>query len=267
MDIFNTLLINPIINILLLFFFVLSAWNIPGAFGLAVIALTSSIRLAFQPFYGKQMETSRKLAEIKPEVDKLTEKYKNDKTKLQQEQLKLYQKHGINPASGCLVAILQIPFFIALYHVLRMFLEHGGLDTVADKVNQLVYFDFLKISHIDPWLFGFNLGVSPSQFREHGYQYLLIPLITAALQYFQVKLQTPPMPEPKEKKVVKKGDKPEAEDFQTVMQKQMKIMFPLMIGYFSYILPVGLALYWNVFSIISILQGKSQWKNKTKSKK
>ncbi|MFS8159055.1 MAG: YidC/Oxa1 family membrane protein insertase, partial [Candidatus Roizmanbacteria bacterium] len=77
--------------------------------------------------------------------------------------------------------------------------------------------------------------------------YLLIPLLTAFLQFVQFQVTTP-KPAPK-----KEGDKSEP-DMSTVMASQMKIMFPLMIGYFSYILPVGLAVYWNVFSIFSLFQ-------------
>jgi YidC/Oxa1 family membrane protein insertase len=108
----------------------------------------------------------------------------------------------------------------------------------------------LKISSIDPWFFGFNLAVSPKQ-GGHWF-YLLIPLITGILQYFQAVSMTPPAAKQENEKNKKEG----GDDFQKAMNTQMKFMFPIMIGWFSYTLPVGLSLYWNIFSLFSIYQGK-----------
>lgn len=250
MEIFNIILFNPITNALLLFFFVFLTLNIPGAFGWAIVALTVAIRAIMHPFYSRQTQMARKMEEMKPQLDKLTKKYGKDKTKLQQEQLKLYSQMGVNPASGCLLALLQIPIFIGLYRVLLLFLQNDGMDLVVKKVNGVAYVSFLKVSSIDPIFFGFNLVATPSQFQKVGLHYLLIPLVTAILQYFQAKATMPAQKKQTDKEKAK--DKPQS--FQQAMSSQMRLMFPLMIGYFSFILPVGLSIYWNVFSIFSILQ-------------
>lgn len=267
-DLFNTLLIHPIINLLLLFYYVCTNLGLPGAFGLAIVMLTLFIRILSNPLYKKQMHLAKQMQDLKPELDKLNEKYKNDKQRLQQEQIKLYQEKGINPAGGCIVAIVQIPVVIGLYRVLLMFLENGALDKAASKVNQFVYADFLKITHIDPWFFGFSLGVPPSHFKTVGFHYLIIPVITGLLQYVQFDLQAPkPAPKPVETDKNAKGkdskDKKKDEpDMQTAMSTQMRYLLPFMVGYFSYILPVGLALYWNVYSLFTIYQynNKLPWK-------
>jgi len=98
---FNTYLVFPILNLLILFYKVFLFIRLPGAFGFAIIALTAFVRLLFQPFFKRQMETASKMQELKPHLDKLSVKHKNDKKQLQQEQMKLYQQAGINPASGC----------------------------------------------------------------------------------------------------------------------------------------------------------------------
>ncbi|OGK39194.1 hypothetical protein A3F34_00440 [Candidatus Roizmanbacteria bacterium RIFCSPHIGHO2_12_FULL_44_10] len=261
---FNLILINPTVNALLIFLFVFHQLRIPGALGFAIIALTSSIRLLFNPLYQNQMKMAKEMELIRPELDKLSKQYKNDKQKLQQAQLKLYQDRGLNPASGCLGAIIQIPIFLALYQVLRMFLL-GSSKSVVLKVNELAYLPVIKIAQLDPHFLGFNLSVSPSQYKEFGWHYLLIPLITGALQYFQVIYQQGTPVKTEIKKIDGKTGEQKPEDFQKMMAKQMKIMFPLMIGYFSYILPVGLALYWNVFSLFTIFQAKSKtWKKNKK---
>jgi len=254
---FNTIFVIPILNLLVAFYKLFLSINFPGAFGFAIIALTVAIRLLFQPFFQKQIETAKKMQELKPHLDNLSTKHKNDKKQLQAEQLKLYQQHGINPASGCLVMIVQLPVFIALYQTLNLFLLSGHTEKTILAINKVLYFPFLKISSINPWFFGLDLVKSPKAMGS--WYYLLIPLITGVLQYFQAQVSMPqvsstqqitPADKDKDKKKEDQGD------FQKAMNTQMKYLFPIMIGWFSYTLPVGLALYWNVFSIMGIMQYK-----------
>lgn len=266
-NIFHILLINPIFNILLVFIFVFSTWALPGALGWSIIALTSLFRVVFSPMYKKQMHMAAQMEMMRPKLDAIQKKYKGDPKKIQQEQLKLYQEHGINPASGCLLGIIQIPLVIALYQVLLSVFKDGNLAHISELTKKTAYFDFLRITSIDPWFLGFNLGIAPSTFQHNGPHYLVIPLLTAFLQYYQLKVATPAPKkvedDPKELKKLDKDGKKSEPSFQEVFQKQSKFMFPLMVGYFSYILPVGLALYWNVFSLFSILQAKEKiWKKK-----
>ncbi|KKQ23220.1 MAG: Membrane protein insertase, YidC/Oxa1 family [Candidatus Roizmanbacteria bacterium GW2011_GWC2_37_13] len=250
-NLFNTYLVFPILNLLILFYKVFLFIKLPGAFGFAIVALTASVRLLFQPFFKKQMDTAAKMQELKPHLDRLGEKHKNDKKALQQEQMKLYQQAGINPASGCLFMIIQIPVFIALYNTLSLFFTNGNLAKVITQINNVLYAPFLKITSIDPWFFGFNLAVTPKQ--SGAWYYLLIPIVTGLLQYFQAVSMTPPTSSIVNKTSEVKSD---AGDFQKAMSTQMKYLFPVMIGWFSYTLPVGLSLYWNIFSLFSIIQGK-----------
>lgn len=261
--IFNLILVNPTINFLLLFLFIFTTWNIPGAFGWAIISLTIAIRLLLNPLFAKQMKTARDIEMLRPKLAGLNDKHKNDKQRLQQEQLKLYQEHGINPASGCVTGLIQMPIFISLYQVLQLFLTHD-VPKILEHVNGVAYTNLIKISSINPWFFGINLAETPSHFRTLGWYYLLVPVITGVLQYYQISMQTPSQPAKKDaievKDSKKKGDdkdkKNDGDDMQAAMAKQMKIMFPLMIGYFSYTFPVGLALYWNIFSLFSIITSR-----------
>ncbi len=251
---FSTVFIIPIFNLLVGFYKLFLTLHLPGAFGLAIIALTGLVRVLFHPFFKQQMETARKLQQLKPHLDHLSKKHKNEPKKLQEEQAKLYQQAGINPASGCLFMIIQIPIFIGLYQTLTIFFLHNkGAATIA-AINKILYLPFLKIQTIDPWFFGLNLALTPQKMGPAHWYYYLLPLITAALQYLQVATSTPPAAAVKDQK---KGDKKDdAGDFQKAMNTQMKFIFPLMIGWFSFTLPVGLSLYWNVFSIFSIIQNK-----------
>lgn len=257
-EIFNTIIVNPTVNLLLLFHFIFARLHIPGALGWSLISLTIIIRVFLHPFYKQQMDLTKKMADMKPQLDEIQKKYKNDKQKLQQAQLALYKEKGINPAGGCLVGLLQLPFILGLYNALLTILKGGSMTHVVATINKIAYTGFLQVSAIDPVFFGFNLAKTPSQFQTLGWYYLLIPVITGALQYVQGQYMMPATP--KALKVDKKDDKSGSPDMSAMMSTQMKIMFPLMVGYFSYILPLGLSIYWNVFSIFSVLQYRAKQK-------
>jgi YidC/Oxa1 family membrane protein insertase len=94
-----------------------------GNFGVAIICLTIIVRLVMFPVAQKQFKSMAAMRKIQPKLKALQERFKNDKAKLQQETLKLYQQEKINPAAGCLPILLQIPVFYALYKVLMVSVE------------------------------------------------------------------------------------------------------------------------------------------------
>jgi len=257
--IFNTYFIFPILNLLVFFYKVFLYLRIPGAFGLSIITLTVLVRMILNPFFKQQLETAKKMQDLKPHLDRLSQKHKKEPQKLQQEQLKLYQQAGINPAAGCLFMIIQLPIFFALYQTLFTFFDpkHKLADVVKNVNNVVLYHPFLRITHsIDPWFFGFNLAMTPN--KAGVWYYYLIPVITGILQYFQVQSTMVTSPPAEPAAITKTDDKKKDDsgDFQKAMNTQMKYIFPLMIGWFSYTLPVGLSLYWNIFSLFSIIQYK-----------
>jgi len=252
---YDVIFAQPIVNLLVIFYQVFGFLKIPGAFGFSIISLTIFIRLILHPFFHQQMQTAKKMQDLKPHLDRLTAKHKGDPKMLQQEQLKLYKQAGINPASGCLFMIVQFPVFIALYQTLILFLKDNSSKAIVEISKHL--YSFVKISSINPTFFGFNLAQTPQ--KAAIWYYYLIPFLTAFLQYYQVKVSTPATQpalaeikkddqNPQEKKQGEQGD------FQKAMNTQMKFIFPLLIGWFSFSLPVGLSIYWNVFSLFSIIQ-------------
>ncbi len=255
--IFNVIFVTPIINGLLLFHNFFTVLHLPGAFGFSVIALTMTVRLILHPFFKAQIQTQKKMQEMKPRLDIATKKHKNDKVKLQQEQARLYKEAGINPLSGCLFMILQIPVFIALYQTLNNLFTQGSVAEVIQNVNRVADAPFLHIQSIDPNFFGINLALSPA--KSPAIWYILIPVVTALLQFLQAKVSmqlTGSAPAKKEITDPKKEKEKTStsQDFQQAMNMQMKYFMPVMIGVFSYQLPIGLSLYWNIFSLFSIIQ-------------
>lgn len=256
---FNDIFVIPILNVLVALYVGLHSLGTPGAFGFAIVLLTVGIRFLLHPFFKQQIHTARKMSEIKPHLDKLQAQHKQDPKRLQQEQLLLYKEHGLNPASGCLFLIIQIPIFIGLYSTLNLFLANGVGSKVIANINSVLYSEVIKINAaIDPQFFGFNLALTPQ--KAGIWFYYLIPVLTGVLQYFQAVATTakPAVASANKKALAGKDDKNKkpntAGDFQKAMNTQMKYVFPFMIGYFAFTLPVGLSLYWNIFSLFSILQ-------------
>ncbi|MFH1535952.1 MAG: YidC/Oxa1 family membrane protein insertase, partial [Patescibacteria group bacterium] len=220
----------------------------------AIVLLTVLIRFLVWPFMASQIKATKKMAELKPHLDELKVKHKGDKKTLASAQMALYKEHGVNPAGGCLPALIQIPVFIALYQSIINILPGAGGN--LDKINSLLYFPQLRLPNtLDPSFLGLNLAIKPSQFGDHGIFLLAVPLVTAILTFVQSKMALPkpiksyPSDSPKEVK-----EKQSMGESMGQVQSQMVYLMPLMIGYFAFSFPVGLAIYWNVYTILGIIQ-------------
>lgn len=249
---FQMLISIPILNILIAIYKGLTSLHVPGALGFSVILLTALIRLILHPLTIAQLKSTRKLAKLKPEMDQLQKLHKDDKDRLRQEQLRLYKEAGVNPAAGCLPLLLQMPVLIALYNLFFTLLGNKtALDQVVAGINSVIYFPFLRIDSLDLSFFGLHLAHKPSEWQTVGWWLLAIPVVTGLLQYWQTKLMAPAA---EKKPADAKAMAGKEDDMQAMMQKQMGIMMPLMIGFFAYSFPVGLSLYWNTFTVFGIIQ-------------
>ena len=244
-EIFNILFTNPIINLLVGSYQLFNSIGVPFAFGFAIILLTALIRLILWPLTAAQVKSASQMQKIAPLMKASREKYKDDKKKQQEELMRIYREHKINPAAGCLPLIIQIPVIWSLYHVLTIAVGINNLAKLND-INKVLYLDFLKLDSIwNTMFFGIPLGVTPSKLWASAPYLILIPVLTGVLQFVLSKMMTsdiPQVPGTKE------------DDFQTAFQKQSLFIFPVMIGFFAFTLPVGLSVYWNTFTIFGILQ-------------
>ncbi|OGD93895.1 hypothetical protein A2697_04835 [Candidatus Curtissbacteria bacterium RIFCSPHIGHO2_01_FULL_41_44] len=254
MNPFEVFLTTPILNLLIAYYAALKTLFIPWALGFAIILLTVTIRLVLWPLTGVQLKSTQKMAALKPHLDRIKLEHGHDKIRHQQEVSKLYKEHGVNPLSGCLPMILQIPVFIALYNVLLKIVQVNG--DFLNKINSQLYFSFLHLDKVpDTYFLGFNLSDKPNQWQQAGILILAIPILTGLLQLIQSKMLTPALPPSPSITPVKKTDsKGEIEDTMAQVSSQMTLIMPLMIAFFSYGFPVGLSLYWNTFTIIGIIQ-------------
>jgi len=248
MSLFNSLVIFPLMNILFAVYAVFSALNVPYAAGFSIIGLTVVIRLIFYPLTNKQLQASKKMQDIAPLVSEVKNKFKGDNKRIQEETMKLYKEHGVNPAAGCLPTLIQLPILLGLYRVL-IDLVNKAPDEALKYINGIVITPLRITEPWDTYFFGIPLGQSPQEMMATlPLVAISIPILTGLFQFIQSKMMfsTPP---------AKKTDKkPGSADFATTFQKQAAYIFPLMIGFFSFSFPFGLSLYWNTFTIFGIIQ-------------
>lgn len=254
--IFNIIINQPITNLLVASYQILSFFQIPFALGFSIIALTFIIRIILFPLTASQIKMSKKMQDMAPHISNLKEKHKNDKKKQQEEMMKLYAEFGVNPAAGCLPIIVQIPVIWGLYHVLSTAVSVDSLERLKE-INNLLYFDWMKLNRLwEVTFFGIPLAKSPASMMNDNPLIVLVPVLTGVLQLIFSKMMAPEKPY-----------KAKQDDFQATFAKQSLFIFPIMIGVFSFQLPFGLSLYWNAFTLFGILQqyflvglgGLKQW--------
>lgn len=241
-ELFNIFLYQPIASILVLLYGVL-----PGGFGVAIIVLTILVRLILYPLSAKGIESQKALTDIQPKVKEIQDKYKDDQEKQVQEVLNVYKEAKINPFSGFLPLLIQIPILIALYRVLR----HVQDDNFSEALYSFVPFSgeinsmFLGI--VDLGLDGLN-QINGNWMAMVGA--ITIILGTGAAQFFQMRMATRRHETKKEKK--KKQDP--AMEMAEKMQKQMIYFFPVFTVVILLKLPLAVGLYWLTTAVFSIIQ-------------
>jgi len=144
MNLFDLILINPILNVMVAIYQLLTALHVPSALGFSIILLTIVVRLILYPLMHQSLRQQKKMQQLTPHINKLKEKHKGDAKRLQVEQMALFKEHGGNPASGCFVMIVQIPILIGVYNVL---LKAVHSTSVNDSNNRL-YCGGLKLPHV-----------------------------------------------------------------------------------------------------------------------
>ena len=248
MNFIEIVFIQPLLNLLVVFYHLLIAAHIPYAVGFSIIIITVFIRLLLYPFMHQSLKQQKKMQELAPHISKLKEKHKGDAKQLQMAQMELFKAQGVNPASGCLLMLVQLPVLYSLYNVLFKVVHAKTLN----DINHYIYTGSLKLNHVwDTSFFGLSLGQAPKDMLAHvGVGIVLVGVVTGALQLIQSKMMMAPASE-----TAKLPKKPNTEpDFATTFQTQSMYLLPVMVGFFAFTLPFGLSLYWNTLTIFGIMQ-------------
>lgn len=248
MNIFTTLLIQPLTNGLILFYNLLFS-----DMGLAIIGFSLLLRFATNPLTKPYMASMKKIKDVEPLVKKLKLKYKNDPKALMAAQTELYKQKGINPTAGCLPYIINIIIMIALFNVFTRVLAQNG-DTVK-ILNDLLYgaLKFADGTVIDTKFLYLDVRY-PDVFRFEGIPFPIpgpLLLLAGILQFLSAKMMAPLV---KKEEKIAKATTGQADDMAVAMQSSMVYTFPLMTIVFGINFPSGLALYWLLFSVFQIFQ-------------
>ena len=192
-------------------------------FGIGIIVLTFFIRIFMFPLANKSFKSMNTMRILTPEIQRIRDRFKDDKTRMNQEMFKLYKEKKINPAAGCLPILIQIPIFFALYKVLFVSIE----------MRHAPFFGWIKdLSAPDPTsifnLFGL-IPWDPPSILGIG----IWPVIMGTTMYLQQKLNPPP-PDP--------------------IQAKIFLMLPFVFTFLLATFPAGMVIYWTFNNILSIAQ-------------
>jgi YidC/Oxa1 family membrane protein insertase len=208
-----------------IFYYLDWLFKLVGNFGVAIILLTLTVRGLMFPIAQRQFASMAAMRVVQPKLKALQERYKDDKPKLQQEMMALYQKEKINPMAGCLPIFLQIPVFYALYKVLMLTIEMRH-QPFALWIHDLSAPDPATVLN----LFGL-LNFTPPSFLALG----IFPIILGITMYLQFKLNPAPM---------------------DPIQQQMFSIMPWIMMFMMAPFAAGLQLYWIASNVLTIAQQK-----------
>lgn len=225
--IYKTIFFQPIFNLLVFLY-----GAIPGTdLGVAIIVLTLIVRIILLPLSIKSIHSQRAMQDLQPKLKELQIQFKGEKEKLAKATMELYAKEKVNPLSGCLPLLIQLPFFLAIYHAMQSSLKSDfGANLYAFVRNpgalDVKFFGFLDLAHAS------------------------IPLAVLAglTQYWQTAMLTTNRPP------AGAGPGAKDEDRMAMVNKQMKYLMPAMTVFIGASLPGGLTLYWLVTNLFTVAQ-------------
>ncbi len=222
---FQTIIYQPLTNALIFLTTFLS-----GNIGLAIIVLTILVKIVLLPFARSTIKNQIAVKKLQPHLDEIKKQYP-DKNIQAQKTMELYKEHNTNPLSGCLPVLIQLPIVIGLYQV---FLKGSSIDTS-------ILYSFVSLpQNLSQMFLGLDL-TSKS---------LILALIAGITQYLQLKYSPSMQQAP--------STSSEPMDMQAAMmenmQKSMKFVLPVMIVFFSAVVPAAVALYWVTTNIFTLIQ-------------
>jgi YidC/Oxa1 family membrane protein insertase len=208
------LIAQGLLMLLELFYGLLHSW------GWVIVCLSLVIYLVLYPLTMKQMRSMKEMQLLQPKIEELRLRFKDNAQQLNKEIMELYRTHKVNPFSGCLPMILQMPIFVALYNVLSRSIALKGAS----------FFWIQDLSAPDKlFLFPQNLPVIGNEFN-------ILPILMAIEMFVQQKFSM--------------GNAPSA---QAEQQKMMLVIMPIMFGFIFYHMPSGLVLYWFINSSLTMI--------------
>lgn len=230
--------------------------GVPGAIGFAIIVLTIAVRAAVIPLVRRQLVSQRRMQMLQPEIREISRRYKGDALKSREAQQQLFRERGVNPFSGCLPLLLQLPLLFIVYAVIQngitnydpsAMLNVFGVQvvplecpTAPEIVNGVVK---PCIDPIVPWLGNLDVSRPEILFTIPGIAFGIsgLAIVSALLQLVQSRMLLAPVD-------------PENDDPNARIQRQTMLFLPLISVLYGGILPAGLFIYWIVATIFQLVQ-------------
>ncbi len=242
----DTYIIIPMTNVLLWIYEIIG-----HNFGIAIILFTILVRAITWPLTAQQLKGTQGMQELQKDKEWLgiQKKYKNDKEKLAQEQMRIYKERGINPFGSCLPTLIQFPVIIGLYQSIIRSLAATPLSLLNMSRSLYSFLDVSSVIPLNSHFLWMDLG-RPESINVLGFALPTLAVIVVITSYIQSKLMTPPS---------NPGDQSAA------MGNMMAIYMPFLMGYFAMTFASGLALYFITSNLLGIAQyammGKANWNN------
>jgi len=239
----DTIIVQPFTNLLLLITMLVKN------FGIAIILFTLVIKLITYPLTAKQLKSTMAMQDLQndPKYKKMMAKYKDNREKAAEEQMKIYKEKGISPFGSCLPTLIQFPIIIGLYQSIMRVMASTPLELV--KLERIVY-PFLDVNKILPiqnrflWM---DLG-QPERLWIGTIGIPVLAILVLATTFIQSKVMQPPT---------------QANDQSAAMSNSMMMMMPFMMGWMAYQFSAGLALYFLASNIATVGQyaamGRVDW--------
>jgi YidC/Oxa1 family membrane protein insertase len=246
---------TPIFQIFFILLVVLD--KVTGNIVIAIILMTIIIRIILIPIFRRQTVSTRRTQMLAPEVKEIQRRFKGDRLKQQEAQRQLYAERGINPAAGCLPAVLQIFLLIPMYQVFSQGLQNFNPQAMMDifgftimNLNCQAAPVVDALGHVlnpclDPTAFGVDWGVPEVIIGTAGSMLSGLSLLAVISSLFQLVQSRMTLPA---------HDPAMADDPQYKIQRQMAYIFPFISLIYGSFLPAGLFLYWITSTIFSIVQ-------------
>ncbi|MGH3096034.1 MAG: membrane protein insertase YidC [Streptosporangiales bacterium] len=221
------------------------------AWGFSIVILTVMVRIVVFPLFVKQIRSQRAMAQLQPQIKELQQKYKGDKQKQQQEQMKLFKENGANPLSGCLPIVAQAPFLYAMYRVLRTVSEDQAQYGLSQKlVNSAAHAKIfgvpLGLTFKDSAEKMQNLGADPTLAKTVIIIFVIVMAVTTYIAQRQLMI----------KQQAQQAAAGQSTPFQQ-QQKLMLFMFPAMFLIWGFFFPMGLIAYWTTSNLWTM--GQQYW--------
>jgi len=226
MELYNTLLYQPILNLLVYLYNVVPAQEI----ALAILALTVIVKVLLYPLTAQSLRAQKVMQDLQPKLEALKKQYADNKEKLATETMALYKEQKINPLSSCLPVLIQFPFLIAVYQAFR----HG---LKSDNLNMLYGF-VQNPGTINTMSFGFVDFATPN---------IILAVLAGGAQFWQTRMLM-------RKRPVKKTEASKDEDMTAVLNRNMLYFMPVVTIFIGASLPAGLTFYWLITTLLTIAQ-------------